>query len=156
MHNQDWAVKIYLISQILHLYMISSIDLSFLNILCMITWFISFIHFFLPSFLFVHSSFHLFVYSFINYTITVYLCCISPPHTRLPRLTKKNPINKKHQKNQGSDTVLFTWNPVPCTVPVRWWIPPTGQGDTVITQGSVTVPLGGKRARSVMYLTVNT
>lgn len=113
------------------------------------------IHFSLPSFLFVHSSFHLFVYSFINYTITVYLCCISPPHTRLPRLTKKNPINKKHQKNQGSDTVLFTWKPRPVYCTCQVMDSPTGQGDTVITQGSVTVPLGGKRARSVMYLTVN-
>lgn len=154
MHNQDWAVNIYLISQILHLYMISSIDLSFLNILCMITWFISFIHFFLPSFLFVHSSFHLNVYSFIIYNYSVNMMYISSPYSS-PPFDEKKSNKQKNTKKQDSDTVLFAWNPVPCTVPIRWWIPPTGQGDTVITQGSVTVPLGGKRARSVMYLTVN-
>lgn len=154
MHNQDWAVNIYLISQILHLYMISSIDLSFLNILCMITWFISFIHFFLPSFLFVHSSFHLNVYSFIIYNYSVNMMYISSPYSS-PPFDEKKSNKQKNTKKQDSDTVLFTWNPVPCTVPIRWWIPPTGQGDTVITQGSVTVPMGGKRARSVMYLTVN-
>lgn len=155
MHNQDWAVNIYLISQILHLYMISSIDLSFLNISCMITRFIhSFIHFSLPSFLFVHSSFHLNVYSFIIYNYSVNMMYTSSPYSS-PPFDKKIQQTKKPTKNQGSDTVLFTWNPVPCTVLVRWWIPPTGQGDTIITRGSVTVPLGGKRARSVMYLTVN-
>lgn len=101
MHNQDWAVNIYLISQILHLYMISSIDLSFLNILCMITWFISFIHFFLPSFLFVHSSFHLNVYSFIIYNYSVNMMYISSPYSSPPFDEKKS--NK--QKNTKNRTV---------------------------------------------------
>lgn len=137
--------------------MISSIDLSFLKIYCMIKWFI---HFFFLSILFVHSSFHLFVYSFIIYNYSVNMTYISPLHTRLPRLTKKKANKQKtpkkpHKIKQSSVTALVAWNPVPCTVPIRWWIPPTGQGDTVITRGSVTVPLGGKRARTVMYLTVN-
>lgn len=107
--------------------MISSIDLSFLKISCMITWFThSFIHSFLLSFLFVHSSYHLFVYSFINYTITVKnMMYISSSYSSPPFDKKAN--KQKHQKKkktQGSDTVLVAWNPVPCTVPVRWWIPP--------------------------------
>lgn len=78
----------------------------------------------------------------------------SPPPFDKEKSQQTKNTQKKHKKTQGSDTALVAWNPVPCTVPIRWWIPPTGQGDTVITQGSVTVPLGGKRARSVMYLTV--
>lgn len=117
-----------------------------------------FINSFVSSFFFFfYSSILLFVYSFIIYNYSLVMMYISslyssPPSEKKSQQTK-TPMKKKIQ---GSDTVLFTWNPVPCTVPVRWWIPPTGQGDTVITQGSVTVPLGGKRARSVMYLTVNT
>lgn len=78
----------------------------------------SFIHFFLLSFLFVHSSFHLFVYSFIIYNYSVNMMYTSSPYSS-PPFDKKIQQTKNPTKNQGSDTVLFTWNPVPCTVPVR-------------------------------------
>lgn len=82
--------------------MISSIDLSFLKISCMITRFIhSFIHFFLPSFLFVQSSFHLFVYSFIIYNYSVNMMYISSPYSSPPFDEKKIQQTKKTPKKPG-------------------------------------------------------
>lgn len=66
------------------------------------------IHFSLPSFLFVHSSFHLFVYSFIIYNYSVNMTYISPLHTRLPRLTKKKANKQKTPKKTHKKTKAVT------------------------------------------------
>lgn len=62
------------------------------------------IHFSLPSFLFVHSSFHLFVYSFITYNYSVNMMYISSPYSPPPFDKEKSQQTKNTKKTTQNKT----------------------------------------------------
>lgn len=80
---------------------------------------------------------------------------ISSSYSSPPFDKKANKQKHQKKKNPGQWHSLGRVESRPVYRTCQVMDSPTGQGDTIITRGSVTVPLGGKRARSVMYLTVN-